>query len=91
MYQFVVVAAIFFFLAAGLSAQQRERTTIPEKYKWDLTQIYRSNEAWRAAKDHLEKEIPTVRTFKHYLLAIGPIRRLSRICEGLLIHSQGPC
>jgi oligoendopeptidase F len=64
MYQFVVVAASFFFLTAGLSAQQRERTTIPEKYKWDLTQIYRSHEAWRTAKDHLEKEIPTVRTFK---------------------------
>ena len=46
------------------AAQQRDRASIPEKYKWDLTHIYPSNAAWRAAKEKLEGEISSVRSFK---------------------------
>src|SRR5436190_4202993 len=55
----LVVSAV---LAA--TAQQQERTAIPEKYKWDLSQIYSNDQTWRAAKDKLAGEIPSVRAFK---------------------------
>ena len=47
-----------------LVAQQRDRASIPDKYKWDLTPIYPSSVAWRAAKDQLAKELPSIRQLK---------------------------
>ena len=64
MSQRVVVAIAVLALTVTTWAQQRDRASIPEKYKWNLTEIYASNAAWRAAKDQLEKDIPTVRAFK---------------------------
>ena len=46
------------------AAQQRDRASIADKYKWDLTHIYASNAAWRAAKEKLEADIPSLRQFK---------------------------
>ncbi len=48
----------------ALVAQQRERSQIPDKYKWDLTQIYPSDQAWRAAKDALVAELPGIAAYK---------------------------
>ena len=45
-------------------AQQRDRSSIPDKYKWDLTHIYASNAAWSTDRETLEGEIPGVRKFK---------------------------
>ena len=42
----------------------RDRASIADKYKWDLTHIYPSNAAWRAAKEQLEADIPSLRPFK---------------------------
>jgi oligoendopeptidase F len=58
----VVIAVILLVLPAA--AQRRDRASIPEKYKWDLTHIYPSDAAWRAAKDTLQGEISSVRGFK---------------------------
>ena len=58
----VLIVLVAFVIPTG--AQQRERTTVPDKYKWDLTHIYPSDAAWRAAKGKLEVEIPGVRRFK---------------------------
>jgi oligoendopeptidase F len=51
-------------LTVAVSAQQRERGSIPDKYKWDLSQIYQNDQAWRAAKDKLVASIPSVQPFK---------------------------
>src|SRR3954452_8914255 len=45
-------------------AQQRERSSVPDRYKWNLAEIYPSDEAWRAAKDKLVAQIPAARAFK---------------------------
>ena len=62
-YALVVLALA---LAGGIAgaAQQQERSAVPDKYKWDLSQIYPNEQAWRAAKDKLSAEIPSVRAFK---------------------------
>ncbi len=46
------------------AAQQRERSAIPDRYKWDLTRIYPTDQAWRAGKDKLVSDLPAVRAFK---------------------------
>jgi len=38
-------------LALGAHAQTRDRGTIPDQYKWKLSDIYPSDEAWKAAKE----------------------------------------
>src|SRR5687768_9548872 len=50
--------------ALARTAQQRERSAIPDRYKWNLAEIYPSDEAWRAAKDKLVAELPAIRPFK---------------------------
>lgn len=57
----------------SLIAQERDRSKIEEKYKWNLTDIYPSDEAWREAKNriansNLEPErnisIPAIEKYK---------------------------
>ena len=45
-------------------AQERDRARIPDKYKWSLTDIYKSEEAWRAATDQIAAEIPKLKGFR---------------------------
>ena len=59
----VLAAAVASTVVAG-AAQQRERSAVPDKYKWDLTQIYPTDSAWRTAKDKLVSEIPAIRAFR---------------------------
>jgi oligoendopeptidase F len=37
---------------------------VSDHYKWDLTHIYPSDDAWRAAKDKLAREFSTLKAFK---------------------------
>src|SRR5687768_574620 len=66
--ELMVRRAVVAFALVGLivptAAQQRDRASIPEKYKWDLTAIYPSNAAWRAAKEKLEADLPGIRQFR---------------------------
>ncbi len=45
-------------------AQDRDRAKTPDKYKWDLTDVYPTEAAWRAAKSKLQAEIPQIAQFK---------------------------
>lgn len=50
--------------AATVGAQQKERSAIPDKYKWDLTHLYPSDDAWRAAKNKVMADVPKLGAFK---------------------------
>ncbi len=50
--------------AAALPAAARERSEIPERYKWKLSDLYPSDDAWRAAKDELAKRIPALGSWR---------------------------
>ena len=67
MFQRIAVALALVVFSATTWGQQRDRAAIPERYKWDLTPIYPSNAAWRAAKDKLASELPDIRRFKGQL------------------------
>ncbi len=57
-----VVAICAFTLA--VTAQETDRSKVSDKYKWDLTHIYPSDDAWRTAKDKLTAELPKLKEFR---------------------------
>jgi oligoendopeptidase F len=48
-------------LTAG---QDRDRSAIGDKYKWNLTDLYPDLAAWRAAKDAIARDLPRLRTYQ---------------------------
>jgi len=57
-------AVITLPLGSPSAAQERSRDRIPEKYKWNLADIYATDEAWRQAKERLLAAIPGIRVFR---------------------------
>ncbi|RPJ79721.1 MAG: oligoendopeptidase F, partial [Acidobacteria bacterium] len=55
--------AASFALAGATAGQERERTDIPDQYKWDLTDLYPSEAVWRKAKEEVEARLPGIRQF----------------------------
>jgi oligoendopeptidase F len=60
----ILAAVVVVGLTAATFAQVRERKDIPEKYKWNLADIYPDVAAWRAAKDKLAAEIPKLASYE---------------------------
>ena len=56
--------AVAVLLSASVAVQERDRAKIEQKYRWDLTKIYPSDDAWRQAKEKLKAEIPKIAQFK---------------------------
>ncbi len=54
------LAAIFLSQATPALSQERDRTKIPDQYKWNLTDLYPSDDAWKAAKDKTVAQLPTL-------------------------------
>jgi oligoendopeptidase F len=48
---------------ASLS-QERDRSKIPDKYKWNLTDLYPNEDAWKKAKEKLVADIPAIEQYK---------------------------
>src|SRR4051812_26305058 len=47
-------------LTLTVSAQERDRSKIPDRYKWNLADIYPSDTAWRAAKDAFSADLSSL-------------------------------
>jgi len=76
-------AAAALVLSATVVAQERDRSKIPDKYKWDLTEIYPSDAAWRGAKEKLVGEIPKIREFQGTLA-----KSASRLADALELSTR---
>ena len=48
-------------LTAG---QDRDRSAIGDKYKWNLADLYLDLAAWRTAKEAIARELPRLRTYQ---------------------------
>ena len=57
-----ILALIALTVTAG--AQSRDRSQTPDKYKWNLAEVYPGDAAWRAAKDTLAADLPKLRQFQ---------------------------
>jgi len=51
-------------LPRTVHGQERDRSKIADRYKWNVADLYPSDDAWRAAKDKLSAAIPTLAAFK---------------------------
>jgi len=60
----IVAAAAAATLTLPAAAQERDRAQVADRYKWNLTEIYPSADAWRAAKERVQKELPKIGAFK---------------------------
>jgi oligoendopeptidase F len=93
---FVIVTFLTIAAQVVFAGQQRERSSVPDRYKWDLTQIYPTDQAWRAAKEKLASELPAIRTFKGTLGsapqkladALELVSRLSKEFSRLYVYAS---
>jgi oligoendopeptidase F len=60
----VMLVSLAFALGSTGRAQERDRSKIPEKYTWNLAEVYPSDAAWRAAKDRLTADLSQIDAFK---------------------------
>lgn len=58
-----MTCGILMFGAYDTISQERDRTKIEEKYKWNLSDLYPSEEAWKTAKKELENKIPEIQKY----------------------------
>jgi oligoendopeptidase F len=58
------VTSLALALTLSTSAQERERSQIADKHKWNLAEIYPSDETWREAKDALVAALPGLEAYK---------------------------
>ena len=77
--------ALVLFAASTLvsHAQEHDRSKVPDEYKWDLTAIYPSDQAWRTAKENLAAELPKLRQFQGTLASSA-----SRFADALETQSN---
>ena len=76
-------------------AQERDRSKIPDQYKWDLTAVYPSDQAWRAAKEQFVAELPKVRELqgtlasspKHMADALERVSHLDKELSRLYVYA----
>jgi oligoendopeptidase F len=60
-FSFVLISII---IIGSAFAQSPERNEVPEKYKWNLAEIYPSVDAWQADVDMLNNEVEKLADFK---------------------------
>ena len=60
----LVILSMFYLTQSPLLSQTRDRSDVPDKYKWDLTHLYISDEAWYEAKNKIAEQIEALAQFK---------------------------
>ena len=50
--------------AAGIAQEERDRSKIPDQYKWDLTHVYPSDQAWKSEKENIVGRFPGIEAYK---------------------------
>jgi oligoendopeptidase F len=58
------IAGLASIVVYGTSAQERTRATISDQYKWNLSELYASDEAWQAERARIDQELPKASAFK---------------------------
>ena len=70
----IMTAASVVAMTTLLTAQERDRTKVPDKFKWNLADVYPSDAAWRAEKDRIAAELPKLRQFQFRSLPAQPVQ-----------------
>ena len=69
----IALALALMALTITAGAQSRDRAQTPDKFKWNLAEIYPNDAAWRAAKDQLAADLPKLRQFQGKLASSAAV------------------
>ncbi|MCC7418214.1 MAG: oligoendopeptidase F [Acidobacteria bacterium] len=69
----IVAAVLVAAVGLGVAAQERDRARIPDKYKWNLADIYPDDAAWRAAKEKTAGEIGGLKSYQGRLASSAQV------------------
>jgi len=62
---FIAAATVFLIGLVNISgAQEPDRNKVPSQYKWDLTALYPTDQAWRSEKEKLITELPKLKEYQ---------------------------
>ncbi len=64
MRSFVLFLLALLFSVESMNSEERDRSRVPEKYKWNLKDLYPSDDAWQEAKKNFSTESQKILTFK---------------------------
>jgi oligoendopeptidase F len=70
--------AVLLFVGLTAAGQTRERSSIPEQYKWNLADIYASDDAWKSAKEAFVARMDKVGSYKG-TIAESPAKMLASV------------
>ena len=59
-----VLILLIVFSQTRVSSQTRERSQIPLEYKWNLEDLYETDQAWNEAKDKLEAQFDEIEKYR---------------------------
>jgi len=62
-----LTGVLFLVTTMLLTAQERDRAKVPDSFKWNLADLYPDQQAWRARKDEIPKELPSLRKLEGQL------------------------
>ena len=60
---FTLIFLFSLYLSPALFGQM-DRSTIDDKYKWDLTDIYETEEAWQKSKEEVVAKLSKIEEYK---------------------------
>ncbi len=83
----LLVAPALAALSFQVGAQERDRSQIPDQHKWNLADVYPSDDAWRAAKAKVAADLPRLKQFQGKLQRVG--RRPGRRARHAVCARQG--
>jgi oligoendopeptidase F len=92
----LAASALAVLLTVTLSGQERDRNKVPDRYKWNLADLYPSDDAWRAAKDTTIKDVPSLTAFRGTLAqsperladALDAVNRISKDFQRVYLYAS---
>lgn len=59
-----MITAMMLFSTAVAVSQMKVREELPEKYKWDLSHLYATDETWKEEKERLQQKMQKVASYR---------------------------
>lgn len=59
-----IITAMLLFSGSVAFSQMKVREELDDKYKWDLTHLYATDEAWKQEKERIQQEMQKVAQYK---------------------------
>ena len=62
--RYTIAALILIGATLSVTAQERDRATVPDQFKWNLADLYPTDAAWRAAKEKASAEVAQLKPYQ---------------------------